>query len=456
LAASVLPPKPPTKEDEETARITKMLNEYKADTSKRKGLPNSITSDDVTQSNACYINAMLQMLIDIDEFLNYILFMNESIKKSEQVNLDEQEAELKKEFDKHVKNVTEVGYKNIQELLKLIYNVVTGNDINEVSNFTNLDENNLNAAHFLLNFTTDSNKEVLTSVYVKDKKGNQTKKEMSKEQKDIYKKYYEIVEIDGEPKAVPELDLKSVNSSLTSLFVIKTKLEVFKKKHNTITLLKKIFEYVINGIETTKESTTTVIKDVNGVQTNIGYTGVQVGKQEDASAVYSLINVVFEEELFKKYGLNVKHKMYESRDDSTHFLSPVNLPDNNNTLSSIIKDNVSMKTENIDSQKYIVFANSQSSNIFDSITIDGKHFKPIGIVKHLGESGATGGHYIYHSLKTLKTFDDLKVHKLNGIEQQTSFTRCVALYERYDDSGARAGGSRKTFRVSRRKQARPL
>lgn len=235
---------------------------------------------------------------------------------------------------------------------------------------------------------------------------------------------------------------------------------MFEKKHNAITSLKQIFKYVIDGIKSTEESTKNVIKDVQDVQTNIGYKGVEVGKQEDAAAVYSLINVVFEEELFEKYGLTVKQTMYGNTDDTTHFVSPVNLPaNNNNTLSSVIENNVSMKPENVDSQKYIVFANSQSLNKFDSITIDGKQFNPIGIVQHLGgstTSGATGGHYIYYSFKTGKTFNDEAVSQLNENEKQTSFTRCVALYERYGDSSARAGGSRKPFRVSRRKQVRHL
>ena len=211
---------------------------------------------------------------------------------------------------------------------------------------------------------------------------------------------------------------------------------MFDKKHRTITSLKQIFEYVIDGIQTTPTTTTNVIKSVQAVQNEIGYNGLQSGQQEDAATVYNLINVVFEEELFEKYGLTVKQQMYEPTDISEFFISPVNLPQNNNNqLSNIISNNVNMKTENVASQKYIVFANSVSSNKFDIITIDGNQFSPIGIVQHLGGSssaGSYGGHYIYYSIKTSNLFNDSSVSKLQGNELQTTRARCVVLYERVD------------------------
>ena len=59
---------------------------------------------------------------------------------------------------------------------------------------------------------------------------------MSEDQVDIYKKYYNIVPIENESKVVSVLDLTNVISSLESLINIKTKLEVFKNKHEIIKL----------------------------------------------------------------------------------------------------------------------------------------------------------------------------------------------------------------------------
>ena len=480
--SSVLPLQPPTKEEEGTAHITAMINKYKADTSKRKGLPNSQSIGGVSVSNACYINAMLQMLIDIDKFLEYILFMNETIKQQELTTINTNIQEILTQFSTVV-GITE----NLSEFLIFVYNFLKTddqpnvNDINEIQQIIDsLNPVNSDVKTALLRIgniiqmfgfpTSDigNGNRDLTQSFTYNNNG---KKKLLGENHgdDLYNyrafgKKFGVLHYNTDDYNMLTLGNNNLPSPLDYLGNLEkhlVKLEAFEKKHNTITSLKQIFEYVIDGIKSTEESTKNVIKAVQDVQTNIGYKGVEIGKQEDATAVYSLINVVFEEELFKKYGLNVKQQMYVSADYATHFLSPVNLPanNNNNTLSSVIENNVSMKPENVDSQKYIVFANSQSLNKFDSITIDGKQFNPIGIVQHLGgstTSGATGGHYIYYSFKTGKTFNDEAVSQLNENEKQTSFTRCVALYERYGDSSAASGGSRKTFRVSRRKKVRPL
>jgi len=229
------------------------------------------------------------------------------------------------------------------------------------------------------------------------------------------------------------LDQYGLPSPLQCLSDLKEKLvkiKEFENKHHIITALKYIFEFVINGIQINNKDDP-VIAAVNNVQKFINLTR---GEQEDASAVYSLLNVKFNDELFQKYGLNY----------SNHFLSPVNLPaNNNNPLQVVIKDNVSMKEENKDNQRYIIFGNPQSSNVFDQITIQEKTFKPIGIVQHLGitsSHGSTGGHYIYYSLKSNKLLDDKTVSE-HTINLNTVYTKCVVLYERVEPT---PGGGKKT------------
>ena len=443
-AAQVVPPKPPTEEEEETARITQLLSKYKADTHKRKGLPNSITSGGVSQQNACYINAMLQMFIDIDEFLKYILFMNQTIKESEHVNLVVEE-DFKNEFDNVVSTAEEVDEANIKELLILVYNFVTGENTINLSNFSNLNKTQLTKILFLLNFTTDKNDDVITKIDIEDINGNKTEKQMSEDQVDIYKKYYNIVPIENERKVVSVLDLTNVISSLESLINIKTKNEVFEKKHEIIQHLKQVFEYVIDENSTDKPKT---IQAVQEIQTKIG---VKVGAQEDAAAIYGLLNVVFDDELHQKYGVYVNGEL----------ISPYNLQQNHGKekMSDIVK-NIGIKK---DQTNIIIGYQSTSQITVDTINVNNNRFNVAGIVQHLGgstTSGATGGHYIYYSFKTGKIFNDEAVSQLNENDKNIKHTNFVALYEPYVDpnasTSARAGGSRKTFRVSRRKQVRPL
>jgi len=483
--AQPLHPRPP-KEEEDTVRITEMLSKYKTDTSKRKGLPNSQTFGDISVSSACYINAILQMLIDIDEFLNYILFMNESKKQQELSKINTDITEILNQFSAVV-NLTE----NLPDFLIFVYNFLKTqdqpfvNDFNKIQQIIDSLNPNISGVKTALlrtgniiqmfGFPTSEIGNGNRDLTKQFKDNTNTDKILvgDIEGDDLYKYRYfgnkfGVSNYNNRDYNTLTLDNNNLPSPLDCLNYLKKhleKLNMFEKKHITITSLKQIFEYVIDGIDSTEDSKKTVIKAVKNVQTNIGYNGVQIGQEEDATAVYNLLIVVFEEELFEKYGLNVKQLMYgDKNDDATHFISPVNLPaDSNNTLSIVINDNVSIKHENLDSQKYIVFANSASSIIFNAITIDTKQFNPIGIVKHLGGSSSTGsygGHYIYYSLKTLTIFNDGLVSKFDETVKQTSFMKCVALYELNVDptasTRAHAGGSRKTFRVSRRKQVRPL
>ena len=445
---SVVPLQPPTKEEEETARINEMLSKYKTDTSKRKGLPNSTTSGGVSVSNACYINAMLQMLIDIDEFLNYILFMNESDKDSELADLVGQEADNNEDFLKIVKSVGSKGDANIEELLILVYNFVTDENNTDLPNFSNLNKIQLIQIQTLLNFTTDINNTVITKIDIKDNTGNKTEKHMSEDQVNIYKKYYDIAEIDSKATVFPVLELTEIISSLEKMVNIKTKKEVFETKHEIIQQLKQVFEYVIDETSTNKTKTIQAIQDI---QTKIG---VKVGVQDDAAAIYGLLNVVFDAELHQKYGVYVKGEL----------LSPYNLQQNHGKekMSDIIIDirDIGIKEH----QTNIIIGNQYVPQItVDTINLNNNRFSVAGIVQHLGgstASGATGGHYIYYSFKTGKTFNDESVSQLNESDKSIKHTNFVALYERFVDlnasTSAASGGSRKTFRVSRRKQVRHL
>jgi hypothetical protein len=451
---SALPPPPPSKEDEETARVKMLIDNYKTNAKTkdyRKGLPNS--------GNTCYINSMLHMLVDIDEFLEYILFMNETKKKNETNDLLSKIFIKSDEFNDAVKVVDTQNTQNtLTTLLNLVYTIIK--DATNKNSFTTLNAAELTAAQFLLNFTTGNNGDVITTVKI-----NNTNKTMTTDQETIYKKYFEYIVIPDEngnndKKVTPIFDITDIINILSELINLKKKQTLFETKHNIIAPLKQIFEYVINGIknlEKEKEIHVSLKTAIIYIQKNIG---LKQEQQEDASAVYSLLNVVFEEELFEKYGLNVKGTMNNINDDSVIFLSPINLPASNDiaNLSAVITDRVSLNHKN-NNQKYILFGNSQSTNKFDDITIDAVKFSCVGIVQHQGgatSAGATGGHYIYYSFKTTKLFNDSTVTELIGNEKNNSYVRCVALYEREDNPQSAASGGSKTqktltrFRVSRR------
>jgi hypothetical protein len=156
LSSSKLPPPPPpppsnalvpasttasalsssTVSVDETTRVRTLIDKYKKNTDGRKGLPNSTTtSSGVSQTNACYINAMLQMLIDIDEFLEYILFMNETIKQQELNKINTNIQELLNQFS------TVVGTTdNLPEFLIFVYNFLKTDDQPIVNNVNEIQQ----------------------------------------------------------------------------------------------------------------------------------------------------------------------------------------------------------------------------------------------------------------------------------------------------------------------------
>ena len=486
--ANPLPPLPPSEEEQETVRIKKLLEDYRKNIKTagyRKGLRNSETAiTGQSQTNACYINAMLQMLIDIDEFLEYILFMNGTKKQQELAKLITDTNALVDTFS-NIVGVTP----NLPEFLIFVYNVLRTNTQPECKNVncidsiidlmkpkdSNVDSQILMVQNIIQMFGfptsadntqpknpdgsakrqlthdfTDNNKERIT--LIDDKKSDYN-----------YNKYIDFGKLFGVSKydqndlntlTLNENDLPSPIKCLDDLNEKLVKIKEFEKKHQIITALKNIFEFVINGIKITDEKDpviSKVIVQVNNVQALIN---VPKDKQEDASAVYGLLNGKFDDKLIQKYGLNYNE----------NFVSPVNLEVNGNRpLSEAIKNNVSMKEENKDNQKYIIFGNPQSSNVFDKITIEGKTFNPIGIVQHLGASsaeGARGGHYIYYSFKSNKLLNDKTVSETT-FNPIIIYTKCVVLYERVETTpgggkkqklGSSSGKTPTKFRASRRKQ----
>jgi hypothetical protein len=458
--ANPLPPEPPSKEEEETARITTLLTDYKRNiktTGYRKGLRNSeIAITGVSQTNACYINAMLQMLIDIDEFLEYILFMNGTKKQQELAKLITDAKTLAETFS-NIVGVTP----NLSDFLIFVYNVLRTNNQPECKNDNctssiidlmkpkdlNVDSQILMVRNIIQMFGFPTSPD----------SANQSKRQLTREFTNNsnsriilidkvgvldYNKYIEFGKLFGVSKydqndlntlTLNENDLPSPIKCLDDLNEKLVKIKEFEKKHQIITALKYIFEFVINGIKITDEKDpviSKVIVQVNNVQALIN---VPKDKQEDASAVYGLLNGKFDDKLIQKYGLNYNE----------NFVSPVNLEVNGNRpLSEAIKNNVSMKEENKDNQKYIIFGNPQSSNVFDKITIEGKTFNPIGIVQHLGASsaeGARGGHYIYYSFKSNKLLNDKTVSETT-FNPIIIYTKCVVLYERVETT---PGGGKK-------------
>ena len=509
---SLPPPPPPSKEEEETARITNLLQAYRQNIKKadyRKGLPNSKkTISGLSQTNACYINAMLQMLIDIDEFLEYILFMNETKKQQEIAKLITDANNLVDTFSNIVINT-----ENLSDFFLFVYNVLKTkdqpqcNDNNCVDNIialmrpenSNVDLQILMVQNIIQMFefrTSEDNTKSKNSdgsyqrylTYDFKNNSNEDIKLIDDNTSVLdYKKYIEFGILFGVEHYNAEKDFNLLNldtdglpSPLNCLSDLKDKLvkiKDFEIKQQIITALKYIFEFVINGIKIVNEDDPVIDKviiEVNNIQRLIN---LLKGQQEDASAVYSLLNSKFNDELFQKYGLkyNKDRQIYNA-----DFLSPLNLQANDNgSLSEVIKGKVSMKDENKDNQRYIIFGNSQSSNTFDQITIEEKTFNPIGIVQHIGASskfGSMGGHYVYYSFKSNKLLNDKKVSD-TSFTSNISYTRCVVLYERVESlpvgssSGKQTtpggsgkqkagGGNRGTssgktptkFRASRRKQ----
>ena len=487
--ADKLPPSPPSKEEEETARITNLLQAYRQNIKKAdyiKGLPNSTTtSSGLSQTNACYINAMLQMLIDIDEFLEYILFMNETKKQQELAKLIKDANALVENFS-NIVGVTE----KLPEFLIFVYNVIKtdaqsecndNNCINEIIEFmkptnSNVDSQILMVQNIIQMFGFPTSEDTSKPKNPDDSYPRYLTREFkNNSNEDIilvsddksvfdYDKYIDFGKNFGVSnynendynnlKIETTEQLPSPLKCLSDLKDNLVKIKEFENKHQIITALKYIFEFVINGISLTEDTKDKVIIQVNNVQRLINLTK---SKQEDASAVYSLLNVKFDDELIQRYGLVVKNKINgDNNDISESFLSPVNLPANNNTpLSVVIKDNVSMKEENKDIQRYIIFGNPQSSNNFDQITLQEKTFKPIGIVKHIGDYsniGSMGGHYLYYSLKSNKLLNDDSV-TINNLNMNTPHTRTLVLYERIETTpGGSSGKTPTKFRASRRKQ----
>lgn len=495
-----LPPPPPSKEDQETTRITKLLQVYRTNITHlgyRKGLPNSTTTSlGVSQTNACYINAMLQMFIDIDEFLEYILFMNETKKQQELDKLIKDATDLADTFSTIV-GVTE----NLPEFLLFVYNVLKTKDQPQCNDNcteliialmkpenSNVDFQILMVQNIIQMFgfptSEDTTKNKINDSYPRqltsDFKNNSNEDiTLIDDNTSVfdYNKYIEfgnlfgVINYNVNDFNMLNFDQNGLPSSLQCLSDLKDKLvkiKDFEIKHQIITALKQIFEFVINGIPITNNDDpviTAVIVEVNNIQRLIN---LSKGQQEDASAVYSLLNSKFNDELFQKYGLNYNK---DGQMFNLEFFSPLNLQVNDNRpLSEAIKNNVSMKDENKDNQRYIIFGNSQSSNKFDQITLQGKTFKPIGIVQHEGVSskfGSTGGHYVYYSFKSNKLLNDEKVSD-TSFTSNISYTRCVVLYERVEpllvgssgnkitpggNRGSSSSGKNPTkFRASRRKQ----
>jgi hypothetical protein len=479
-STNLLPPPPPSKEEEEeTARITNLLQAYRQNIKKadyRKGLPNSKkTISGLSQTNACYINAMLQMLIDIDEFLEYILFMNETKKQQEIAKLITDANNLVDTFSNIVINT-----ENLSDFFLFVYNVLRTdnqpecNDNNCVDNIialmrpekSNVDSQILMVQNIIQMFefrtSEDNTKSKNSDGSAKRQLTSNFKNNSNKDIKLIddntsvldYKKYIEFGKLFGVEHYNAESDFNFLNlgtddlpSPLNCLSDLKDKLvkiKDFEIKQQIITALKYIFEFVINGIKIVNEDDPVidnVIIEVNNIQRLIN---LLKGQQEDASAVYSLLNSKFNDELFQKYGLkyNKDRQIYNA-----DFLSPLNLQANDNgSLSEVIKGKVSMKDENKDNQRYIIFGNSQSSNTFDQITIEEKTFNPIGIVQHIGASsnvGSMGGHYVYYSFKSNKLLNDKKVSD-TSFTSNISYTRCVVLYERVESLPVGSSSGKKT------------
>jgi hypothetical protein len=94
-------------------------------------------------------------------------------------------------------------------------------------------------------------------------------------------------------------------------------------------------------------------------------------------------------------------------------------------------------------------------NLNDTIMVDSKQYKLIGATIY------QGGHYYYDNIRdSLKINDDAVTVLDNNEKKYIEKHWSIALYEQNVDTNAstraHAGGSRKTFRVSRRKQVRPL